>query len=72
MWMIEEDNSEQYEDVDMIRDMLEDYYGTAMQRFPMAVIDLAGIGSMSDEEVIQKARENGLIYTNAYEKNWNT
>ncbi len=61
MWQDNEEIEEEYEGIDIIRQMLEDYYGTAMQQFPMAVIDLASIESMSDQEVIQRAHENGLI-----------
>ena len=44
-------------DTGAVRDCLRDYYGTAVQQFPMAVIDLADIDSMSDEEVIREARK---------------
>ena len=47
--------------IDAVRERLRDYYGTAMQQFPMAVIDLAAIDSMSDAEVIREARKAGII-----------
>ena len=47
--------------VDAIRQSLQDYYGTAMQQFPMAVVDLTNIDSMSDMEVIREAQKVGII-----------
>ena len=47
--------------IDRLRKELEDYYGTAMQEFPMAVLDLADINEMTDEEVIAEARRLGWI-----------
>ena len=48
-------------DYDAIRDSLRDYYGTAMTGpFPMAVMDLAKIDRMSDSELLNTARKNGL------------
>lgn len=44
-----------------IRSALEDYYGTAMNEFLMAVVELGRIQSMSDEEVIQEALKAGII-----------
>ncbi len=61
MWQDEEETEEEYEDAGMARRMLEDYFGTAMQQFPAAVIDLADLESMDDGEAIRKAREIGLI-----------
>ncbi len=48
-------------DVSSLRDRLRDYYGTAMASgFPMAVIELSEVESMSDEEVLERAEELGL------------
>ena len=48
-------------DSDSLRDRLRDYYGTAMQQFPMAAMDLGRIDQMSDEEVFREARKAGLV-----------
>lgn len=41
-----------------LRKELEDYYGTAMASgLPMAVLDLAEVSAMSDEEVIMEAEK---------------
>ena len=49
-------------DVSILRDRLRDYYGTAMvSGFPMAVIELSEVDSMSDEVVIEKAKGLGWI-----------
>ena len=51
----------EYVDVKYIRAQLRDYYGTAMASgFPMAVMELSEVDSMSDDEVIEKAEELGL------------
>lgn len=47
--------------VDDLRRNLQDYYGTAMQQFPVAAADLAAVDGMSDEEVITEARKAGII-----------
>ena len=56
-----EANPENHPDMEDIRGALKDYYGTAMQEFPMAVLDLARVDTMSDEEVLREARQAGLI-----------
>ena len=49
-------------DVEQLRNLLKDYYGTAMfNGFPMALIDLSKVDRMSDEEVIELAYEVGII-----------
>ena len=49
------------DDVEELRDKLRDYYGTAMTSgFPMAVIDLAEVDDLDDNEVREKARKNGI------------
>jgi len=46
--------------IDEFRDYLRDYYGTAMMSgFPMAVVDLGRIDSLSDEELIRIAENMG-------------
>ena len=49
------------ETIDQLRKQLEDYYGTAMQEFPMAVLDLSDIEQMTDEEVIDEAKRLGWL-----------
>ena len=49
-------------DIACLKDRLKDYYGTAMvSEFPMAMLQLNEVDSMSDEEVIAKAEELGLL-----------
>ena len=44
-----------------LREKLRDYYGTAMASgMPMAVIDLAEVDDLDDDEVREKARKNGI------------
>ena len=50
--------------MDEIRSALEDYYGTAMNEFPMAAVELGRVQSMSDEDVIQEALKVGIIFIN--------
>lgn len=45
-------------DVDNLRDDLRNYYGSATGCSPMA--DVVAVDSMSDNEVVQKAVENGF------------
>ena len=47
--------------ISILRMELENYYGTAMQELPMAVMDLSDIEYMSDEEIVAEARKHGLI-----------
>ena len=48
--------------IEELRDRLIDYYGTAMYSgFGMAVIDIARIENMDDEEIIEEARRVGII-----------
>ena len=48
-------------EISYLRAQLRDYYGTAMvSGFPMAVMELSEVDSMSDDEVIEKAEELGL------------
>lgn len=49
------------DDIEIIRQRLIDYYGTAMQIHPMAVIDLAHIDAMTDDEVLKEAQNAGII-----------
>ena len=49
------------DDVEELRDKLRDYYGTAMTSgFSMAVIDLAEVDDLDDDEVREKTRKNGI------------
>ena len=48
-------------DIAVLRKLLMDYYGTAMQSFPMAVIELSNIEDMSDDEIIVEAQKIGLL-----------
>lgn len=48
-------------DVDMLRDYMRDYLGTAMMGgFPVAILDLADVDSMSGEELCKTAEDNGV------------
>ncbi len=48
-------------DTEELREKLRDYYGTAMTGgFPMAVIDLGRVETMSDEELRGEAEKNGI------------
>ena len=48
-------------DTETIRGLLKGYYGTVMQFFPAAVMDLSAVDSMEDETVIREALRLGLI-----------
>ena len=52
---------EQEEAAGKLRKELEDYYGTAMQQCPAAMADLERIRSMSDAEILEAARDAGII-----------
>ena len=45
-------------DVDALREDLKDYYGTAMQYEPAAVMDLIKVEQASDNEVVKIAQDN--------------
>ena len=48
-------------DVSRLRRDMEDNYGTAMfNGFPMAVMDLAKVERMSDQELVELAQEKGV------------
>ncbi len=48
-------------DTEELREKLCDYYGTAMTGgFPMAVIDIGRVVTMSDEELRREAEKNGI------------
>lgn len=47
-------------DVDNLRDDLRDYYGSAVGCNPTAMTDVINVDSMSDEDVVEKAVENGF------------
>ena len=62
MYKFDPDYSEKTENIDRVREALKNYYGTAMASgFPMAVIDLAKVDSMTDDEVLLTAKKNGII-----------
>jgi hypothetical protein len=45
-------------DTEYLREKLEDYYGTAAASgLTMALVELAEVSSMSDEEVLEKAEQ---------------
>ena len=49
-------------DIAYLRDRLRDYYGTAMTSgFPMAVMELSEVDSMSDDKSIVEAERLGII-----------
>ncbi len=47
--------------IETLRQELMDYYGTAMQEFSMAVMDLERIRAMSDAEILEEARKTGIL-----------
>lgn len=47
-------------DVDNLRDDLRDYYGSAVGCNPTAMADVTKVNSLSDEDVVRKAVENGF------------
>ena len=47
-------------DVESLREDLKDYYGTAMQYNPVAMMDLVKVEKASDEEVVNIAINNGI------------
>ena len=52
---------EYYIDVDKLREDMEDNYGSAMfDGFPMAVMEFSMVEDMSDQELVEFARENGV------------
>ena len=47
-------------DVDELREDLKTYYGTAMQYYPQAMMDLIKVEQASDSEIVQIAQDNGI------------
>ena len=48
-------------DISRLRRDMKDYYGTAMfNGFPMAVMDLSKVERMSDRELVELAKKNGV------------
>jgi len=45
-------------DIDSLREDLKNYYGTAMQYNPAAMMDLIKAEQGSDEEIVKIARDN--------------
>ncbi len=56
------ENQMEYEiDIKKLRRDMEDYYGTAMSGgFPMAVMELSKVEHMSDRELVELAKKNGV------------
>lgn len=48
-------------DIAALRKALMDYYGTAMQSFPLAVIELGNIEDMTDKEIVFEAQKAGIL-----------
>ena len=48
-------------DISSLREELEDYYGSASPIFPMAMMEVDRVSQMSDEEVLEEARELGIL-----------
>ena len=44
-------------EIELLREKLLDYYGSAMHIFPMAIADVARVEQMSDEEIIEEAKK---------------
>ena len=62
MYISDPDYNEETVDIDRVKEALKDYYGTAMTSgFPMAVVDLAKVDTMNDDEVLYTAKKNGII-----------
>lgn len=50
-------------DLEKLREDLIDYFGTAMGYFPIAVMNVAEVESVSDEKLIDIAIKNGFDLT---------
>ena len=49
-------------DIDKLKDELKDYYGTAISSFGVGpLIDMIKVDAMDDEEVVERAREAGIL-----------
>lgn len=47
--------------IDELKKRIKDYYGSAMQIYPAAMIDLEKIDNMTDEEIVEEAKKLHLI-----------
>lgn len=47
--------------IDELKKRIKDYYGSAMQIYPVAVMELMRIDDMTDEEIIEEAKKLHLI-----------
>lgn len=47
-------------DIDALRQDLITYFGTAMQIYPLAMIDLTKVEHASDNEIVNMALNNGF------------
>lgn len=60
-WIAQLPDEESDPDMEDLRQALTDYYGTAMvSGFPAAAADLGRLDEMSDEELQEEARRNGI------------
>ena len=48
-------------DIEILRQELLDYYGTAMPTFPMAMMELSEVEYASNEEIIEMAESLGWL-----------
>ena len=48
-------------DIEILRQQLMDYYGTAMSTFPIAMMELSEVENASDEEIIEMAESLGWL-----------
>lgn len=55
-------------DIKRLREALLDYYGTSIDRFPVAIMDISRIQEASDDELIQIGLELGLITVSEVEE----
>lgn len=47
-------------DFDELRNDLMNYYGSAMQYFPMAVMDLSDVENASEDRLLEMAKDAGF------------
>ena len=48
-------------DIEKLREALLDYYGTAMDRFPAAMMDVLRVQEASEEELVQMGLALGIV-----------
>ena len=59
--MMENEEQTEREIIEALRQELTDYYGTAMQEYPMALMDMERIQTMNDAAILEEAKKTGLI-----------